>query len=426
MIVEIVMPKMGESIMEGTIIEWKKNIGDRISKDEILLEISTDKVDSEIPSSAEGTIIEILADVNETVEVGKVIAKIDSENADQNFPEKRETEEKKAQEKVATSKLPDIDIADDNSSVNIKKGTKKYYTPVVMRMAAENDVPLSELEKVIGTGRGGRVTKKDFQLYISHHSTKELIRPEPKPEQEKPEIVAHMPKQIKKMSNIRKQISQHMRHSLDTSAHVYVFSEVDMTQIMGCISKNEERFFRQEEFSLTVTPFIIDSVVHALNEFPIMNSSLEGTNIEHHKNLNIGLAVAVNSGLLVPVIKNCEEKNFLGLCRAVNGIVLKTRSETISPDDLSGSTFTITNFGVFGVRGGTPIINQPNVGILGMGAIKKQPVVVESKSGDSIAIRSMMLMTLGFDHRLIDGAGGSKFIEKVRHNLENKDLSKIL
>ncbi len=425
MIIEIVMPKMGESIMEGTIIEWKKNIGDAILKDEILLEISTDKVDSEIPSSAEGTIIEILADVNETVEVGKVIAKIDSESADQNLSEERVHIEENANEKMTTSNLPNIDTVDDNSSLNMKTGPKKYYTPVVMRMAAENDVPLSELETVIGTGRGGRVTKKDFQLYISQRINKKFISPKPKLDQAKSEVVIPIPKHIEKMPNIRKQISQHMRHSLDTSAHVYVFSEVDMTKIMRYISKNEERFFKQEEFSLTVTPFIIDSVVQALNELPIMNSSLEGNNIEYHKNLNIGLAVAVDSGLLVPVIKNCEEKNFLGLCRAVNDIVIKTRSEIVSPDDLSGSTFTITNFGVFGVRGGTPIINQPNVGILGMGAIKKQPMVVESKSGDSIAIRSMMLMTLGFDHRLIDGAGGAKFIEKVRYCLETKDLLKI-
>tara|TARA_A100000164_G_scaffold58798_1_gene47387 strand:- start:30 stop:1304 length:1275 start_codon:yes stop_codon:yes gene_type:complete len=424
MVVEVVMPKMGESIVEGTIIEWKKDIGDSILKDEILLEISTDKVDSEIPSSAEGTIIEILADINETVEVGKVIAKIDSESIDRTLTEKSEDQKEKVDDSTATSKLTNINISDDNSFLNMNKQTKKFYTPVVMRMAAENDISLSELEQVIGTGRGGRVTKKDFQLFIDQRSTKEFATPMPKLGEEMPEIVA--PNNVEDLSNIRKQISQHMRHSLDTSAHVYVFNEVDMTQIMKFISKNEEWFLKQEEFSLTVTPFIIHSVVQALNEFPIMNSSLKGTNIEYHKNLNIGLAVAVNSGLLVPVIKNCEEKNFLGLCRSVNDIVQKTRSQTINPDDLAGSTFTITNFGVFGVLGGTPIINQPNVGILGMGAIKKQPVVIESKNGDSIAIRNMMLMTLGFDHRLIDGAGGAKFIEKVRHNLETKDLSKIL
>lgn len=424
MVVEVVMPKMGESIMEGTIIEWKKGIGDSILKDEILLEISTDKVDSEIPSSAEGTIIEILADVNETVEVGKVIAKIDSESIDRTLTEKSEDQKEKVDDSTATSKLTNINISDDNSFLNMNKQTKKFYTPVVMRMAAENDISLSELEQVIGTGRGGRVTKKDFQLFIDQRSTKEFTTPMPKLDEEMPEIVP--PNNVEDLSNIRKQISQHMRHSLDTSAHVYVFNEVDMTQIMKYISKNEEWFLKQEEFSLTVTPFIIHSVVQALNEFPIMNSSLKGTNIEYHKNLNIGLAVAVNSGLLVPVIKNCEEKNFLGLCRSVNDIVQRTRSQTINPDDLAGSTFTITNFGVFGVLGGTPIINQPNVGILGMGAIKKQPVVIESKNGDSIAIRNMMSMTLGFDHRLIDGAGGAKFIEKVRHNLETKDLSKIL
>ena len=426
MIVEIVMPKMGESIMEGTIIDWKKKVGDYISKDETLLEISTDKVDSEIPCSHEGTVVEILADANETVEVGKVIAKIDSENGDQNLASDSSFKEVKSNEGLETSILPPESSSDGSSSLTTTEKTKKYYTPVVMRMATENDVPISELEKIAGTGRAGRVTKKDFQLFLDQRSTKEFTIPIPTVNEERSEISVPFHNQFEEMSKIREQISQHMRHSLDTSAHVHVFSEVDMTEIMKFISKNEKSFLSQEDFSLTVTPFIIDSVVSALNKFPIMNSSLKGSNIEYHKNLNIGLAVAVNSSLLVPVIRNCEEKNFLGLCRSINEIVSKTRSESVSPDDLSGSTFTVTNFGVFGVRGGTPIINQPNVGILGIGAIKKQPVVVESNTGDSIAIRSVMLMTLGFDHRLIDGAGGAKFIEKVRHNLETKDLSKIL
>ncbi|MBJ11827.1 MAG: diapophytoene dehydrogenase [Candidatus Marinimicrobia bacterium] len=426
MIVEIVMPKMGESITEGTILEWKKNVGDYIIQDEILLEIGTDKVDSEIPCSAEGTVIEILANVNETVEVGKVIAKIDSGKGVQTLSKVEEPKEKLSNKNTIISKQETKGRITDESSLNLKRSTKQFYTPVVMRMAAENNVPITELEKVIGTGRGGRVTKKDFQLYINERSVHQenILETDSKPLEQDSGIFKS--KNIKEISHMRKQISENMRQSLDTSAHVYVFNEVDMTKIVEYILKMDTHFLKQENFSLTVTPFIIDSVVKALKEYPIINSSLVGSNIEYHKNLNIGLAVAIDSGLLVPVIRNCEEKNFLGLCRSVNNLVSKTRSKTINPDDLLGSTFTITNFGVFGVRGGTPIINQPNVAILGVGAIKKQPIVIESDNGDSIAIRNMMLMTLGFDHRLIDGAGGAKFVDTVRKNLEAVDLSKLL
>ena len=426
MIVEIVMPKMGESITEGTILEWKKNVGDYIIQDEILLEIGTDKVDSEIPCSAEGTVIEILANVNETVEVGKVIAKIDSGKGVQTLSKTEEPKEKSSNKNTIISKQETKGRITDESSLNLKRSTKQFYTPVVMRMAAENNVPITELEKVIGTGRGGRVTKKDFQLYINERSVHQenILETDSKPLEQDSGIFKS--KNIKEISHMRKQISENMRQSLDTSAHVYVFNEVDMTKIVEYILKMDTHFLKQENFSLTVTPFIIDSVVKALKEYPIINSSLVGSNIEYHKNLNIGLAVAIDSGLLVPVIRNCEEKNFLGLCRSVNNLVSKTRSKTINPDDLLGSTFTITNFGVFGVRGGTPIINQPNVAILGVGAIKKQPIVIESDNGDSIAIRNMMLMTLGFDHRLIDGAGGAKFVDTVRKNLEAVDLSKLL
>ena len=426
MIVEIVMPKMGESITEGTILEWKKNVGDYIIQDEILLEIGTDKVDSEIPCSAEGTVIEILANVNETVEVGKVIAKIDSGKGVQTLSKTEEPKEKLSNKNTIISKQETKGRITDESSLNLKRSTKQFYTPVVMRMAAENNVPITELEKVIGTGRGGRVTKKDFQLYINERSVHQenILETDSKPLEQDSGIFKS--KNIEEISHMRKQISENMRQSLDTSAHVYVFNEVDMTKIVEYILKMDTHFLKQENFSLTVTPFIIDSVVKALKEYPIINSSLVGSNIEYHKNLNIGLAVAIDSGLLVPVIRNCEEKNFLGLCRSVNNLVSKTRSKTINPEDLLGSTFTITNFGVFGVRGGTPIINQPNVAILGVGAIKKQPVVIESGNGDSIAIRNMMLMTLGFDHRLIDGAGGAKFVDTVRKNLEAVDLSKLL
>ena len=217
-----------------------------------------------------------------------------------------------------------------------------------------------------------------------------------------------------------------MKKSIETSAHVYVMTEVDMTSIVDFVNENENAFLSREGYKLTYTPFMVDAVVKALQDFPEMNSSLLGTSVTYHKNINIGLAVAIENGLMVPTMFNCEEKNFLGLCRTVNDVANRTRNKQISTDELTGSTFTITNFGVFGVTIGTPIINQPNVGILGVGAIKKQAVVVESPQGDAIAIRSMMMLSLGFDHRLIDGAGGAKFIERIRHYLVTMDLRQVL
>ena len=227
------------------------------------------------------------------------------------------------------------------------------------------------------------------------------------------------------MDHMRKIISDHMQKSLQTSAHVHVVNEVNMTSIRNYISKKNELFKQKEGFDLTYTPFIIDSLIKALKDFPELNSSLLDTTVTYHKNINIGVAVSLNEGLMVPVILNCEEKNFLGLCRALNDIATRARTNQISPDELSGSTFTISNFGVFDVTIGTPIINQPNVAILGVGAIKKRPVVIENENGDSIAIQSMMNLSLGFDHRLIDGSGGAKFINAIRDHIENMNLENL-
>ena len=235
-----------------------------------------------------------------------------------------------------------------------------------------------------------------------------------------------IPGKTEEMHHMRKLIAGHMRASLDTSAHAYVMTEVDMTPIVDYVKTQDERFLAREGFKLTFTPFIADATVKTLQDFPEVNASISGTSVTYHKNINIGLAVAVKNGLMVPAMLNCEEKNFLGLCRAVNDMAVRTRNKQILPDELTGSTFTITNFGVFGVTVGTPIINQPNVGILGVGAVKKQPVVVESEQGDGIVIRSIMMISLGFDHRLVDGACGAKFIERLRHYLETMDLSQNL
>ena len=422
MIVDVVMPKMGESINEGTILEWRKEVGEKINLDEILLEIGTDKVDSEIPSSAAGTVIEILAEPNDVKEVGQVIARIDTGSSrGQSSNEPRPIKEDPLEKKVKISApQPRLD-SQSESQKSALPDRKVFYTPVVMKIAAENEVPFSEIEQIVGTGRSGRVTKKDILLYLE------------KKDHEAPAI-KHTDVQVaipvtgrsEEMHHMRKMISKHMMESLNTSAHVYVMTEVDMTSIVDFVKKKQDEFKEREGYALTYTPFIIESVIKSLKDYPEMNSSISGSKVDYHRDINIGLAVAIENGLMVPSIPNCEEKNFLGICRSVNDVAKRTRDGSVSSDELSGTTFTITNFGVFGVSMGTPIINQPNVGILGVGAIKKQPVVIEDSAGDSIAIRSMMILTLGFDHRLIDGAGGSKFLESVRKYIESMELSDIL
>ena len=422
MIVDVVMPKMGESINEGTILEWRKEVGEKINLDEILLEIGTDKVDSEIPSSAAGTVIEILAEPNDVKEVGQVIARIDTgssggEVGNEPSPVNEDPPEKKVK---ISAPQPRLDFQSE-SQKSALPDRKVFYTPVVMKIAAENEVPFSEIEQIVGTGRSGRVTKKDILLYLEK---KDHEVPASKHLDMKVAIPATG--RSEEMHHMRKMISKHMMESLNTSAHVYVMTEVDMTSIVDFVKKKQDEFKEREGYALTYTPFIIESVIKSLKDHPEMNSSISGSKVDYHRDINIGLAVAIENGLMVPSIPNCEEKNFLGICRSVNDVAKRTRDGSVNSDELSGTTFTITNFGVFGVSMGTPIINQPNVGILGVGAIKKQPVVIEDSAGDSIAIRSMMILTLGFDHRLIDGAGGSKFLESVRKYIESMELSDIL
>jgi len=413
MLVDIIMPKMGESITEGTIIEWRKNVGDAVDKDEIFLEIGTDKVDSEIPSPAAGILVEILAKPNDVIDVGKVIgrintdsnAKVDAVSTDIPVSDKEIVQEAQESSKVVVNKDPVV----PKKQLDKPKGL--FFTPVVMKIANENNISMNELESIKGSGKSGRVTKKDILSYLksSGGPSKEFNE-------------AKMSDTVVEMEYMRKRIADHMRASLDTAAHVYVMTEVDMTDIVNYVNKNKNIFYEKESFKLTYTPFIVNAVVKAINQFPLMNSSIEENEIIHKKNINIGLAVSLDDGLMVPVIENCEEINFLGLCRRVHDLSVRARSKNLRPDELQGSTFSISNFGVFNVTMGTPIINQPNVGILGIGAIKKQPVVVESDFGDTIGIRSQMILSLGFDHRLIDGAGGSNFIEKIRFEIENMEL----
>lgn len=416
MVVDVVMPKMGESITEGTILEWRKGVGDTIATDEILLEIGTDKVDAEIPTPNSGIITEILAEPNDVVEVGKVIARIDTDESGATpTPSKTTPEPEKEPEPpppVPTKPEPPVSSTE-----------KKYYTPVVKSIARKEGVSQEELAAITGTGKNGRVTKKDLLTHLEQRTADQVIAPEP-PAVSVP-VVSQLTDERVEMDKMRRSIAEHMRLSLDTSAHVHLINEVDMTHIVQYADVNGPSFKAREGFSLTYTPFIVYACVRALQAFPDMNSSLEGTTIIHKKNVNIGLAVAVEAGLMVPVIPQCEELNFLGLCRKVRDLAVRARTKQIKPEELSGSTFSISNFGMFNVTTGTPIINQPNVGILGVGTIKKKPVVIETPQGDTIGIRSIMYLSIGFDHRLVDGAGGAQFIEAVQKNLETMDLEHL-
>ena len=433
MVVEVVMPKMGESITEGTILEWRKEIGDPIEMDEILLEIGTDKVDSEIPSANAGILVEILAEPNEVVEVGKVIARIetDSDSAVVKKQEKKPVVESSSKEVVEPDSKKEIvkEEAVVSAPPSIireqtdKKETsgKRFFTPVVKAIARKEGIRLEELNIISGSGINGRVTKRDLLAYLANKIPETVDSTT----SSKMYVESKLIDERVEMNHMRKLIADHMRISLDTSAHVFVMTEVDMTHIVNYVQENGKQFKEDEGFSLTYTPFIVSAVVRALQNYPDMNSSIEETTIVHKKNINIGMAVAVDAGLMVPVIPRCEELNFLGLCRKVRDLAARARSKKIKPDELSGSTFSISNFGIFNVTIGTPIINQPNVGILGVGTIKKKPVVIENADGDAIGIRSMMYLSIGFDHRLIDGAGGAQFIQSIQQNLENMDLEHL-
>ncbi|MDP7654287.1 MAG: dihydrolipoamide acetyltransferase family protein [Candidatus Marinimicrobia bacterium] len=421
MIVDVIMPKLGESITEGTIIEWRKKAGDAIARDEILLEIGTDKVDSEIPSPAGGVVVELLVQEKDVVPVETVIARIETDGDAPVKTEEPDTEtakadvpDEKGESKVEEppKKIPKSEISEKKSSAG-----RTFYTPLVRSIAEKEGISQEELAGIPGSGRSGRVTKKDVLAYLK--SGREEAAPA------EPSRIP-MTDEVVEMERMRQIIAQHMRKSLDTAAHVHVVSEADVTDMVEFCQKRRDQFLRQEGFKLTYTPFFIMAIVKAIQDNPIVNASLDGTTIQHHRNVNMGIAVAVEKGLIVPVIPKCEELNFLGLCRRVNDISIRARREEISPDELQGSTFSISNFGIFGNIYGTPIINQPNSAILGIGAVKKRPIVHETPRGDAIVIRSMTYLSLGFDHRLIDGAGGGNFLGRVVHYLENMDTISLL
>jgi 2-oxoglutarate dehydrogenase E2 component (dihydrolipoamide succinyltransferase) len=419
--IEVTMPKMGESLTEGTVLKWWKNPGDQVSKDETLLEISTDKVDSEIPSPVSGILQDILVKENETVEVGHVIARISGTVVDRSPVDKVDQSPIAEDEVVGRSPVDNADQSptekdevvgrspvDKVDRLPVDNTTTRFYSPLVKNIAHKEGIPLSELEKIPGSGHGNRLTKKDILNYLKEGAVPTAA---PLPSGERITIIP--------MDNVRKKIAEHMRFSLDTSAHVYSVSECDMSRGMDIMQRRREEFQQQEGFKLTITPFILHAVVKSILDFPGINASLQDDKIIQKKDINLGIAVAAPRGLIVPVVKNAEEKSFTGLARAVNDLVIRARDNKLTYQDIEGSTFSVTNYGIFGNILGLPIINQPNVAIMGIGAIKKRPVVIESPAGDSIGIRSMLYISMSYDHRLIDGELGGRFMQRLVEYLEN-------
>jgi len=419
-LIDVTMPKMGESIMEGTILKWHKKAGDKVKCDEIIFEISTDKVDTEVPSPVDGTLAEILFGENATVAVGVTIAKISSSGGIVKPKLEQKIEHVNDQEKKFTNVI---------SQKQPVVTSNRFYSPLVLSIARTEGISMSELETIPGSGIGGRLSKNDLLNYVQSGKIKNVTYTNVKsvslPSTPSQKSISGQREEIIPMDNIRQRIMHHMLNSKNTSVHVSAMIEVDMSRIYNFIEKNRDTF-ANEGIKLTYMPFISFAVIKGLKEYPLMNASIDGSNIVMKKYINLGIAVAVEpNGLIVPNIKNADERNIRGLARSIADIGNRARTKKLVPDDIVDGTFSITNYGVFGSLFGTPIINQPEVGILGVGAVTKKPVVVENNEIESIAIKPMMYLSLSHDHRLVDGMLGGKFLKSVKETLENFDTSII-
>lgn len=436
--VDVIMPKMGESVMEGTIIKWHKQVGEIVKKDEILFEISTDKVDTEVPSPAEGTIVAILAKEQETVAVGVVVCKISASGTVhiQSAPktEPITVQEPAMHDAIAANALRPREVPQNEEvhhEVSREEGTG-FFTPLVLSIAKKEGITFDELNRIPGTGAGGRVSKKDVLAYLSsgrkHQAHTQTIPSASAPAPSiQPQVYAAGSIETIPMDNIRQRIMQHMVKSRDTSVHVTGLIEVDMTAIHSFIQKRKDEFVKKYGVKLTYMAFIANAAVRGLQQYPLMNASIEGTNIVKKRFINLGIAVAVEpNGLIVPNIKQAHEKNIIGLAGSINDLAERARNKKLTPDDISGGTFTITNYGVFGTVFGTPIINQPEVAILGVGAVIKKPVVIEVQGQDVIAIKPIMALTLSHDHRLVDGMLGGLYLKFMKETLEGFQESSII
>ena len=442
--IELVMPKMGESITEATILSWKKKVGDKVEQDETILEIATDKVDSEVPSPCSGVIAQILFEENAVVAVGKVIAMISTEaNAEvqpsPSIATPSATPKVEQPQPVATPQ-PMTATASNGSSqsktvaVELPKPSEggKFYSPLVRTIAKEENVSVLELESIEGSGQGGRVTKSDILDFVQlKKSSPQVAVTAPPQYQEAPPLKIESVKpaasvsgnvEIVEMDRMRKLIADHMVMSVQTSPHVTSFVEADVTNLVNWRAKVKGSFEKKYNEKITFTPIFIEAVVRAIKDFPMINSSVDGNKIIIKKDINIGMAAALPSGnLIVPVIKNADYLNLPGLTQKVNDLAGRARQNQLKPDDIQGGTFTLTNVGTFGNVMGTPIINQPQVAILAVGAIRKRPAVLETEHGDVIAIRQMMFLSLSYDHRVVDGMLGGSFLRRVADYLEQFD-----
>ena len=457
--IEVIMPQMGESVVEATVIEWSKSVGETVEEDETLLEISTDKVDSEVPAPTAGTLVEIFAQANDTIEVGQTIAII-ATGKGVSVPSSPKKETPVPKEKVSTEPItkeeaspltPQQSMQNGNGSsvdeeIKRESSDGRFFSPLVRSIAKEEGISQAELESISGSGQGGRVSKKDILAFVENRKADKMSvqsKTGP-PTLSKPVAnddsihagkldVTHPPKgdiEVVKMDRMRKLIAEHMVRSKQTSAHVTTFAEVDVTNMVKWRNANKNAFLTKTGIKLTFTPLFVEAIIKAMLEFPLLNSSVEGDNILLKKDINFGIAVALGTdgegGLIVPVMKKAQQKNLVGLAEAVNEVATKARSKKLTPDDLVGGTITLTNYGSVGNLMGTPIINQPQVAIIGTGTIVKRPVVIETSEGDMIGIRQMMFLSMSYDHRIIDGAHGGAFVDRVKEILEDFDINRAV
>lgn len=429
--IELLMPKMGESVAEATIIKWLKNEGDKIAADEPVLEIATDKVDSEIPSTTEGTLVKKLFKEGEVVQVGKTIAIISTDaSVEIKTPLTAPITEKKEVVQTAQKQVTDTIIA---TTIKIGKtsATGKFLSPLVRNIAKAEGITAEEIEKIKGTGKDGRVTKNDILAYLPSKG-KQIAQTVTTQQQngaqqihiQRPAVSVNAGDEIIEMDRMRKLIAEHMVMSKHVSPHVTSYVEADVTNLVNWRNKIKSAFEKREGEKITFTPVFIWALVQAIKDFPMVNVSVDGTKIIKRKNINIGMATALPSGnLIVPVIQNADYLNLLGITKAVNDLAGRARNNKLQPDEIQGGTYTITNVGSFGNVMGTPIINQPQVAIMATGAIKKKPAVIETEKGDTIGIRSFMFLSHSYDHRVVDGALGGTFVRRVADYLEGFDIN---
>ncbi len=482
-IAELVMPKLGESIMEATILKWNKKVGDHVKQDETVLDIATDKVDSEVPSTAEGVITEILFNVNDVVPIGTVIARINTaaNGSTTTVPTAAPQEEIKVEEAKEEVSIEPITVPPAPVEVNVpetipfvpattastelldKPAVNRFYSPLVLNIANSEGISLSELERIPGTGIDGRVSKKDILQYVANKKSGNIPAPTvattpAAPVQASPRfettlkptveaspvtettsavvtpsgklsdpssVIVNGNTEIIEMDRMRKLIAKHMVDSKHTSPHVTSFAEADVTHMVQWREKVKHEFEKREGTKLTFTPMFIECIARIIEKYPLINCSVDGDKVIVRKDINIGMATALPSGnLIVPVIKGADQLNIVGLSKAVNGLADAARNNRLKPDDTTGGTFTLTNVGTFGSLMGTPIISQPQVAILAVGAIKKRPMVIETKDGDTIGIRHMMYLSLSYDHRIVDGSIGASFLTEVAKEFEKWDANR--